>query len=67
MTEAPTYRLVLRPLPDPSDADGIRRLRMALKALLRSYRLRCCAIEAVTAEDVATADRAEQDRTEASI
>ncbi len=35
------YRLTLRPLPDPTDPAGHRRLRRALKCLLRSFRLRC--------------------------
>ena len=34
------YILTLRVLPDTSDPNGIRRLRMALKTLLRAYRLR---------------------------
>ena len=37
----PRYQLTLRPLPDRSDPDGIRRLRRGLKHLLRSCRLRC--------------------------
>ncbi len=42
------YRLVLVPLPgDPPP--GVR-LRRALKALLRTYRLRCAAVEAVNPE-----------------
>lgn len=40
-TPKPRYTLTLRPLPDKSDPAGVRRLRAALKALLRSYRLRC--------------------------
>lgn len=35
------FNLTLQPLPDPSDPSGYRRLRKALKALLRSYGLRC--------------------------
>lgn len=38
MTE---FNLRLQPLPDPSDPSGYRRLRKALKALLRTFRLRC--------------------------
>ena len=41
MTDAPRYTLVLRPMPDRSDPDGIRRLRAVLKCLLRSYGMRC--------------------------
>jgi hypothetical protein len=37
----PEYRLTLRPLPDKSDPAGIRRLRRALKCLLRSFGLQC--------------------------
>jgi hypothetical protein len=40
----PTYQLELRPLPDKSDPQGIRRLRILLKRLLRSHRMRCVAI-----------------------
>lgn len=39
--DRPTYCLTLRPEPDSSDPDGVRRLRALLKAALRSYRLRC--------------------------
>jgi len=46
MTTTPTrYVLHLVPLPQADDPDGIRRLRLALKALLRSYRLRCTRCE----------------------
>lgn len=37
----PEYKLTLRPLPDKSDPAGIRRLRRALKCLLRSFGLQC--------------------------
>ena len=37
----PEYQLRLRPLPDNTDPDGTRRLRAALKRLLRTHRLRC--------------------------
>lgn len=39
--DRPTYILRLRPEPDSTDPDGIRRLRAFLKAALRSYGLRC--------------------------
>lgn len=39
--DRPEYRLTLRPLPDKSDPAGIRRLRRALKCLLRSFGLQC--------------------------
>lgn len=35
----PEYQLTVRPLPDQSDPAGIRRLRRALKCLLRSFGL----------------------------
>ncbi len=35
----PEYQLTIRPLPDQSDPAGIRRLRRALKCLLRSFGL----------------------------
>lgn len=41
----PTYRIDLRPMPDSTDPDGIRRLRRALKCLGRSFRLRCVRAE----------------------
>ncbi len=44
MIDRPTYTLTLRPEPDPGDPDGIRRLRAALKRLLRCYGLRCIAL-----------------------
>ncbi len=44
MTPPTEFFLTLRPLPDKSDPSGLRRLRRALKALLRSYGLRCTAI-----------------------
>lgn len=37
----PEFYLTLTPTPDPSDPTGLRRLRRALKALLRLYGLRC--------------------------
>jgi hypothetical protein len=39
------YKLTLRPEPDKSDPAGIRRLRRALKCLLRSFGLRCTDIQ----------------------
>lgn len=41
------YQLTIRPLPDSTDPDGIRRLRWALKTLLRGYRLRTIYIREV--------------------
>ncbi len=35
------FNITLEPLPDPSDPSGYRRLRQALKVLLRKFRLRC--------------------------
>jgi hypothetical protein len=42
--DASTWTLVLRPVPRDDDPDGVRRVRAALKALLRSYGLRCVGI-----------------------
>lgn len=67
MADAPTYRIVLRPLPDRTDPQGWRRLRAALKSMLRSYRLRCVTFERVTPADIAAADAAERDNKEVSI
>ncbi len=39
MTERPIYILRVRPLADPSDVDGVRRLRSLLKRMLRQWRL----------------------------
>lgn len=39
--DRPTYILRLRPEPDSTDPDGIRRLRALLKAALRSYGMKC--------------------------
>jgi hypothetical protein len=47
LTDRPVYRLDLRPEPG---VDGILALRRALKALLRSYGLRCLSIEEVPAK-----------------
>jgi hypothetical protein len=41
---APTYTLVLKPLNQADDPRGIRRLRAALKNLLRGYRLRVLSV-----------------------
>jgi len=35
------FKLTLEAQPDPSDPSGYRRLRKALKVLLRSFGLRC--------------------------
>ena len=43
----PEYTIRLRCQHDPTDPDGIRRLRAALKRLLRGYGLRCIAVEPV--------------------
>ena len=43
--ERPTYTLTLKPLPDPTDPRGYRRLRSGLKMLLRKYGLRCTSVE----------------------
>ena len=47
----PTFRLTLEALPRPGgDTDGMRRLRAALKALLRNWGLKCKAIEYPTSD-----------------
>jgi len=45
MTSPTTYKLILQPLPDETDVDGVRRLRGLLKAALRQYRLRAVRVE----------------------
>lgn len=67
MKEAPTYRIVIRPLPDQADPQGWRRLRACLKSMLRAYAIRCCTFEAVTQDDITAADRAEAEGTEATV
>lgn len=37
----PRFQLLIEAQPQTDDADGTRRLRMALKRLLRSHGLRC--------------------------
>lgn len=43
-----TYQLTLEAKPQVDDPDGARRIRMALKRLLRSFGLRCIRVEPVT-------------------
>ncbi|MGI8980467.1 MAG: hypothetical protein ACR2FY_14665 [Pirellulaceae bacterium] len=45
MNKEASYILTVTPLPDDSDPGGIRRLRRLLKAMVRSWRLRCTAIK----------------------
>ncbi len=45
MSKEASYTLTIRPMPDASDPGGIRRLRRALNALVRSYGLRCTSIQ----------------------
>lgn len=45
------YELTIRPLPEDGDPDGIRRLRWALKTLLRAYRLRTIRIREVAPDE----------------
>lgn len=40
----PRYELTLEAEHDPSDVDGIRRMKLMLKRLLRTHRLRCLSI-----------------------
>lgn len=43
--ESPKYLLAVRPLPDDSDVEGVRRLRSLLKIMLRTFRIRCVSCE----------------------
>ena len=43
--DPPTYLLTIRPLPDPTDMEGVRRLRLALKVLLRRFGLKCVGVK----------------------
>jgi hypothetical protein len=43
-----TYQVTLEVKPQPDDPDGVRRVRMALKRLLRTFGLRCTKVEPVT-------------------
>jgi hypothetical protein len=40
-----SYQITLEAKPQPDDPDGVRRLRMGLKRLLRSFGLRCVRVE----------------------
>ncbi|WP_428306751.1 hypothetical protein [Lacipirellula sp.] len=40
-----TYHLTLEAKPQADDPDGVRRVRMALKKLLRSFGLKCVRVE----------------------
>lgn len=44
-TNRPVFVLTLRPTPRSDDPSGMKRLRSALKALLRCYSLRCVRID----------------------
>jgi len=59
------YKLILRPLPDRTDPAGVRRLRRALKRLLRGYGLRCVEVQrfappAAPAGHLADSDEADE-------
>lgn len=43
-----TYQLTIRPEHDASDVDGIRRVRLLLKRMLRTLRIRCLSIVEAT-------------------
>lgn len=49
VAERPIYQLTLKPLADPTDPDGIRRLRALLKIAHRRLRIRCIEVHPVTA------------------
>jgi len=42
--ERPVYVLTVRPTPDATDPQGIRRLRAMLKSMLRRFGLRCVSV-----------------------
>lgn len=42
--ERTAYTVTLRPVPRGDDPQGVRRLRAALKCLLRSFGLRCTSV-----------------------
>lgn len=48
---ATQFMLTVEPLPQGDDPDGTRRLRSALKRLLRSYGLRCVAVTTASPTD----------------
>lgn len=52
MSSAQDFLIRLRPLVDPTDPDGVRRLRAVLKHALRVCRLRCVAVEPAAVEAV---------------
>lgn len=51
MIKTRTYTVVLRAVPQADDPQGLRRLRHALKALLRSFGLRCLSVAPYNAQD----------------
>jgi hypothetical protein len=59
----PTYILKLTPLPRADDPEGVRRLRRALKWLLRSCGLRCTSIEPALTENETGKGRDDAERT----
>lgn len=50
MVDRPTWQIELRPPNDPKDPDGTRRVRAALKQLLRSFQLTATKVVKVQAE-----------------
>jgi hypothetical protein len=52
----PTFVLTLEALPRHDDASGMRRLRGALKSLLRAWGLRCTKLDFPDAAEPADAD-----------
>ena len=45
------YELEIEVRDAPDDPDGIRRLRAALKALWRVYKVRCCGVRPAVTEE----------------
>jgi len=52
-SDRPVFKLTLRAMKDPYGVPAIVRLRHALKSFLRSYNLRCEAIEEIPQEEAA--------------
>lgn len=63
----PRFELLLEAAHDPTDGDGSRRLRGALKRLLRSFGLRCIRVEPVTKPVNTAMPRGAADRADAAI
>ena len=67
MSSNPTFRLLVRPLPSEFDPSGYQRLKHLLKVMLRQFGIRAVTFEPVTPQDVAAADEADANGTEAGL